>query len=251
MDHESFIDLRFPSRGIDRAQGYGMQREGTTQEGANVLVSEPLTGRSRGGMRPGLSKYVDDQTSDSMVQELNFVIVQSAQGLPTTVDLGWPTFVYDPSSPGPPTSWGTIPLLDPDGDPLGTPGNPVTGTTQQTRNPIDPSTGSPRKVRDKGSGIQPNKNTLQYDPSVVVTFLFAYEYGIEFSGGTLNGIERTFAGSGCFPLEAAPTSGFVFGSGQELQTQIDTALAEYSARGYTWSAITQTKDLVFGPFGAC
>lgn len=71
---EVFIDLRFPIKGIDVSQGYGMQQPGTTPIGQNVRAYDAQM-RARGGTRPGLSKYIGVQVNGaSVIQELNYVV---------------------------------------------------------------------------------------------------------------------------------------------------------------------------------
>lgn len=251
---EQFADVRFPTRGLDQSRGFWMQQPGTTREGVNVIGFEPLADRLRGGMRPGLSKYVSGQvpSGSHVLQDLNFIVTQDATRLPTSIDLGWPDFVYDPSSPGPPTSWGWTPLLGPSGDPL----VPLTtGETQGTRNPAPPG-GNPRKVRRGGTAETPNKNVLQYAPSVVATYVYEYLFTIRLVGGVLDGLEREFQGSQCFAPTVPPQSAFVFSNNAhdptaELQPKIDAAIADYNAHGFGVVTYVQVSDQVFGPFAQC
>lgn len=109
-----FADLTFPERGIDVSSGFADQRPGTTPVGVNVVVWEPLTDRGRGGSRPGCQKYVGSQLppGGKVVQHLNIVVLASADFTLANFDpplldpvTGLPP-VDDPSSPGPPTTWG-------------------------------------------------------------------------------------------------------------------------------------------------
>ncbi len=71
---EIFVDLKFPIKGLDVSQGYGMQQPGTTPIGQNVRAYDALM-RARGGTRPGLAKYISVQIAGaSLIQELNSVI---------------------------------------------------------------------------------------------------------------------------------------------------------------------------------
>jgi hypothetical protein len=82
---EVFKDLMFPIRGLDRADGFGQQREGTTPTGNNVRGYEPLTKRLRGGARPGLARYVNHAPAAEW-QELNLVVLPSGTALGISFD---------------------------------------------------------------------------------------------------------------------------------------------------------------------
>lgn len=72
---ESFVDLRFPAKGIDLSQAFGQQQPGTTPLGQNVRAFEPSTARARGGQRPGLLKYLPGQVNGTgAIQDLNVVV---------------------------------------------------------------------------------------------------------------------------------------------------------------------------------
>src|SRR5262245_22119952 len=64
---DTFNDLPFPAKGIDRSQGFGTQPDGSTILGTNVRVFEPLTQRGRGGSRPGLRRYIGVSVPPSAV----------------------------------------------------------------------------------------------------------------------------------------------------------------------------------------
>jgi len=53
--------LTFPEKGLDVTSAYALQREGTTPIAQNVRLFEPGTDRARGGSRPGLRSFVDQQ----------------------------------------------------------------------------------------------------------------------------------------------------------------------------------------------
>ncbi len=59
------MDLTFPLRGINDAWAFGEQPEGTTPDASNVTPFDSLDSRARGGQRPGLSKYFEDQHNGS------------------------------------------------------------------------------------------------------------------------------------------------------------------------------------------
>lgn len=118
---EKFADMPFPMYGLDLLRGFGLQRFNTTAVGNNVRGFEPLTGRGRGGSRPGLTHYAPivpaDPTKSLLIQHLNIIVDPQAPALPSTLGDGngsgqppallGPTAVLDTSTPdelGPRTS---------------------------------------------------------------------------------------------------------------------------------------------------
>ena len=88
MAEPQTTDLRFPVAGIDRSRAFSDQRprpvaEGvygrTTPVGVNVRGFEATGDRRRGGTRPGLRRYVDDQAvgEDWVVQQLDVIVYAS------------------------------------------------------------------------------------------------------------------------------------------------------------------------------
>lgn len=73
-------ELLFPLRGLDLSSGYSDQRPGTTVSAVNVRACEPDAGRLRGGSRPGLTPYIDDQLGGE-IQDLNLVVLPSGDVL--------------------------------------------------------------------------------------------------------------------------------------------------------------------------
>ncbi len=59
IQEEKYLDLTFPVAGLDVTTEYETPRPGTTQVGVNVRSFDPLTGRLRGGRRPGLTRFID------------------------------------------------------------------------------------------------------------------------------------------------------------------------------------------------
>ncbi len=63
-------DAQFPLSGIDRSAAFAQQpKKGTlvsrtTVLGVNVLAAESITGRERGGSRPGIVKYLETRIGD-------------------------------------------------------------------------------------------------------------------------------------------------------------------------------------------
>ena len=53
------IPLRFPLRGLSDDRSYEDQEALTTREAQNVRAVDPLTGRTRGAQRSGLTKLIE------------------------------------------------------------------------------------------------------------------------------------------------------------------------------------------------
>ena len=71
------FDLPWPNLGLVEATGYETQPRGSTVECQNVRAWEPSTGRSRGGQRAGLAKYVNARTADGKVQDIGSVVARA------------------------------------------------------------------------------------------------------------------------------------------------------------------------------
>lgn len=134
---DQFIDLPFPTSGLNTSTDFAEQVPGTTPSGTNVRGYEPNTDRNRGGSRPGLVKYLDAQANGvSVIQHLNVIVDPQAGAL-----LSDNTIEFSPDGPPPPVGGGGIPgsgILDPSTNNL------------SSRNPG-------RYVRNGGSGRQPIK----------------------------------------------------------------------------------------------
>jgi hypothetical protein len=84
-EESKFIDVRFPLAGLDLSMGFGKQPNRPTgvrgeyrrtcAVANNVRGYEPETGRSRGGQRSGLSKYIPTQPTGEVwvIQELALI----------------------------------------------------------------------------------------------------------------------------------------------------------------------------------
>ncbi len=266
---ESYVDLIFPTRGVDLYTGFGAQPPGTTRQGTNVRLYEAITERGRGGSRPGLIKYIADQipsfpTGSDLVQHLNFVVISVTDSLlsaepPPVLDpvTGLPP-ISDPSSVGPPSSWGTGVIND--GPP------PITGVDAGSRNPGGPGGTpgiTPKKVRDKGSGIQPNKNTLVEAPGASSGFCFSGRLLVTVTKPAPDpfnwtGQTPSFFGTLCATLFAQPTtalttklnSATAYGgtAGMTLLVAVQTFLSFYVGSD---SFATVTQDLISSPGSAC
>lgn len=58
---DQMIELLFPEKGIDNSVALQQQRVGTTPVAVNVRLYEPSTDRARGGSRPGLVRFINQQ----------------------------------------------------------------------------------------------------------------------------------------------------------------------------------------------
>ena len=79
------FDMPWPNLGVVEATGYETQPRNSTAECQNVRAWEPSTGRSRGGQRAGLSKYVNSRTANGKVQDLGQVVARSTPSDQTEV----------------------------------------------------------------------------------------------------------------------------------------------------------------------
>jgi hypothetical protein len=219
------LSAPFPVKGLDVSHAHGAQPAGTTPLARNVRVCEPGTLRLRGGSRPGTEKYVPGQlpSGKTAFQELNFVVIASADALPTGIDDPGTITVDDPSSDGPAASWGTgsLGFTDPYD------GTPQNGATEGTRNPFD-GNGNRSKRRRKGGGVQPNKNVVTgaAPPTDPEHHCFQGSLTIQITKPSpdtfgFNGQQLAFFGVKCAPYVA----------GNPLFTGIQTALV--TVRGST------------------
>lgn len=63
MQQEKSLDLVFPANGLDLRDGNETSNLAVTREGVNVRLFEALTGRGRGGSRPGIAKFIFEQVN--------------------------------------------------------------------------------------------------------------------------------------------------------------------------------------------
>ncbi len=166
---EVITDLTFPPGGTELSGAFSGQRPGTTPDSRNVRLFEPSTGRARGGSRPGLSKFIDDQlpSGATKVQDLNVVVSTDVEALTDFYDYGDnpgedpEDGVPDPSGPG--WFYGPLDLFDPTDLPLvGQPGFgpevPPGSTSLARLRPRDGTRtgGEERIVPPGGSARQPS-----------------------------------------------------------------------------------------------
>lgn len=79
---EQFLDLAFPLAGYADDAEYARQRPLTTRRGVNVRGEEPRGQMLRGGMRMGLTRFIDDRVSgDNPIYHLNVVVDPQAPRL--------------------------------------------------------------------------------------------------------------------------------------------------------------------------
>lgn len=93
-DHrETYLPLEFPSKGIDVSSQE--PPPGFTEQGVNVRWFESVSERGRGGSRPGLSRFINDQLP-GVIQDLNVVVGVSGDALLGNTEFtdgsgrGWP-----------------------------------------------------------------------------------------------------------------------------------------------------------------
>lgn len=85
------VDMQFPVEGVNDQRAFFRQRSGTTPGALNVRVFEPGTDRARGGQRPGLTRYFDDEAvGDYSIQCIDRLV--SNDVVATTTSVGH--FVY-------------------------------------------------------------------------------------------------------------------------------------------------------------
>lgn len=132
---DQVTDLEFPLAGIDTSDEFARQTPGTTVAAVNVRAFEPLTGRGRGGARPGLTKYMPDPVDGVVgheVQNLSVIVDPTVDALTATLEDWTGTGIPDPST------------------------NNLSGTTD----PDNPLTRNPgRYIRNGGSGVQPTRRS--------------------------------------------------------------------------------------------
>lgn len=120
MSDEQQMPASFPLAGVNVACEFSRQPTDTTPVAANVRGFDTLVDRARGGSRPGLTKWIDEQVfGDSVIQHLTTLVDPTLPALTAEVDSVDDT-VPDPTT-GPRNTWG-------------------------------------RRVRRRGSGRQPSRN---------------------------------------------------------------------------------------------
>jgi hypothetical protein len=103
-ENVQYADVLFPRAGLDVSEEHQLQPGATAARAVNVRLFETLTGRGRGGSRPGLSKLVETvhTDADSPIQHLAVVLDTSRSALnkdDTVANGGWAgTSITDPST---------------------------------------------------------------------------------------------------------------------------------------------------------
>lgn len=150
---EQLVDLTFPLSGIDVSTEFELQPQNTTPKGQNVRTYEALTQRGRGGVRPGLGRYIAQQPSGSnLLQDLNSVTIVLDSALMTGFDPFNAPLAIEA------VGVGFVPYIG--GQPLVFPQVTFGPLPPTQGGQLDPSTNNTigRGVRIGGSGIQLNKN---------------------------------------------------------------------------------------------
>jgi hypothetical protein len=79
---EQLAEELFPVNGLNVSTVYDSQPTQTTPVGLNVRTFETLTRRGRGGVRPGLSRYINAQVSGfNKIQHLTYIVDPQAEAL--------------------------------------------------------------------------------------------------------------------------------------------------------------------------
>lgn len=81
-DSEQMEEMLFPEKGIDVHYQEEMRTPDTTGMGNNVRAYESLTQRNRGGMRAGITKYMQGQVSGTnLIQHITSITTTSGEAL--------------------------------------------------------------------------------------------------------------------------------------------------------------------------
>lgn len=81
MPSKRVIELRWPTKGVDRSKPYRAQPPFSTPDCRNVRPTDTIEGRSRGGQRPGITKWSYDQLgSGAKVNMLSCVTAVKQDG---------------------------------------------------------------------------------------------------------------------------------------------------------------------------
>jgi hypothetical protein len=92
---DDMTDVMFPYSGVELTHPSLMGRPDSTPLAENVRTFEQLTGRGRGGSRPGIDKFIDEQVSgENGIQHLGFVVTTDGELV------GWSFDGIDQSFPG-------------------------------------------------------------------------------------------------------------------------------------------------------
>ena len=140
------LSIQFPVNGIDTAGEYGVQRPDTTPDAVNVRSYDPFEDRTRGGSRPGLSKYPNQRipAGDFLIQHMNQLVVVSGDFLLIAFDDYENDFIpntstsNDPSNPRYPA--GSEPTIPPNGSGVQTNRNYPSPTRRRVALVPDPAT---------------------------------------------------------------------------------------------------------------
>ncbi len=66
-------ELQFPLQGLEETRSFSRQRPGTSVAELNVRAFDPVTGRARGGSRPGLSRWFPKPITSYPIQSIDFL----------------------------------------------------------------------------------------------------------------------------------------------------------------------------------
>lgn len=85
------MSAAFPTAGLDVTCEFGRQPSDTTPDSQNVRSVETIAERFRGGSRPGVSRYIDEQVSGTnLIQHLSVLVDPQQPGLRADIDPDFP-----------------------------------------------------------------------------------------------------------------------------------------------------------------
>ncbi len=120
---DSEFNLKFPVKGLEVTRECQLQPPDTTARAVNVRAKDSIALRTRGGSRPGLSKYVAQQlpgwVAGEPVQHLQIIVDPTTDALTQNFDTPDGTWVEHPRFPGvyvPPGGGGNQPNPNADQD---------------------------------------------------------------------------------------------------------------------------------------
>lgn len=143
VNSEQFLEMPWPASGLDVTDEFAMQAARTTTIGVNVRTFEAITRRGRGGVRPGINRYIDARVGglNSPIQHLNFIVDPQEMALNAPDETVGVDYILDPST-----------------------------NNLRIRNPfLGEAAGTARSVRRKGSARQTNRNRPSQTPQTPQT----------------------------------------------------------------------------------
>lgn len=200
--NDQFLNIDWPMHGLDVTDEFAVQAPGTTTDCVNVRTFEAMTQRGRGGVRPGISRYIDQRVGGlvSPIQHLNYIVDPQAEALVAPDETIGLDFIPDPST-----------------------------NNLRTRNPgLGEGPGIERSVRRKGNARQTNRkrpSVGKVTPDINWSNPADILAGTPLSGTQLNAIATDpsshLAVAGVFTY--TPPSGTVLGIGAAQNLHVNFA----------------------------